>query len=131
MIQTTTRNTKRPEHFYNSWNIRVYTPDGTMFVNIIEDHSNEPMRVEIYAAKNGTPLNTWCNCVENLVNQLLSLKTPIGRIIPLLDGPNLNKYAQNDNGIKIYSGPQGIQWALKQYLHMRERDSRRVFPIGR
>lgn len=103
------------DNWYNSTVYRVYTPEATLFVVITEDHDGSPMRVDIKGVKS-QPLNIWINSLENFINHLLSVGYHISKIITLLDVPSGGKYAQNNNGIRIFSGPDGVKWVLTQYL---------------
>ena len=108
--------TKTKENWFDSQTYRVYTPDATLFVIIVDDHDGEPMSVDIHGVRGNAPLALWILSISQFINHLLKSGTHISKIITLLDVPVSPKYSQNNNGIRIYSGPDGIKWALTQYL---------------
>jgi hypothetical protein len=124
MISTT--NSRIKENFFNSYNIRVFTPEATLYVIITEDHQNNPTQIVISGGKGTQTLQLWCEAISNLINKMWAVGVTTNEIILALDTNYGTRYATNDHGVKIYSGPLGIQWALKQYLHLRVADPRRI-----
>lgn len=127
---TTKTTDKKRDNWFNSYNIQVFTPDGTLYVCITEGHDNEPFMIFITGPKNQQPLQIWIAALTQLINEMWKAGIHTSTIIRSLDTPYTSKYSQNDNGIRIYSGPDGIRWALTQYLQLRSHDRRREAFVG-
>lgn len=129
----TTATTKiNKEGWFDSFSYMVHTPDATLFVVITDNHNGEPMMVSIHGVKNNIPLMFWIKALENFINNLLSTGVHVNKIITLLDVPASPKYSQNANGVRIYSGPDGVKWVLTQYLQEKtiNKDKRIVLNVG-
>lgn|SRR3990167_1171931 len=109
----------KKDYIFEGFNIRVRTPEGTIYVIISVDQSEEPKYIFISAGKGGQALAILVNAMANMINKMLDVGISISTIIRCLDTPYSPKYAQNDNGIRIHSVPHGIQWALIQFLQLK------------
>lgn len=110
---------KMKDNFYDSYVIKVHTPDGTMFVCIVEGHDGEPFKISAHAGKAGTSFSVWAECVCSLIETMWLAGVATSTIVKSLTTSYTTRYATNDNGVKVYSGPQGIQNALMQYIQLR------------
>ena len=111
-IQSSGRNT------LNSYNFRIRTPDGTMYVIITEHPDGSPERIDVSAGKAGNSLAAWAAGICGLVNRLLELNEDITSIIQILSNITTWDYRLPDSNpnAKVYAGPDGIKVALLQYV---------------
>lgn len=97
--------------------IRVPTPDGTAFVNIIEDDTGKPIQVIIIIGKAGVALAAWAEAVARLCTLLLQNGAGINNLIQELSLINSDRSRVLQDGEVIRSGPAGIVQALIKYRH--------------
>lgn len=110
----------RRDNTFQSYNIRVFTPDGTLYVIITVDNNKDPFNIFVTGPKNAQPLQIWIAAICNVINEMWKNGIHTSTIIRCLDTPYSARYAQNDNGVKIYSGPDGIKWALGRFLQLKQ-----------
>lgn len=107
---------KRPDNFFSSETVRVSTPDGTMFVNIMEDERGEPIHIIINVGKAGHSVGAWACAMAELCTVLLKDgKNTISDLIVHLSGITTNKHLRHMNGAVCRSGPEGLVIALLKY----------------
>jgi len=104
-----------PNVAYNSSTIRVETPNGTMFVNILENQQGNPFKVIINLGKAGTPVSAWANALAELCSVLLERGMSITDLIVHLSGITSERYKASINGPVVRSGPAGLVIALLKY----------------
>lgn len=120
MMMISKTGVKLRENWFQNHSFRVHTPDaGTMFVVITENHDGSPQMITVNGIKNLTAIHVWVSAVCTLINAMWARGISTSDIITMLDVPATTRYAQNENGIKIYSGPDGIKWVLTQFLQMK------------
>jgi hypothetical protein len=95
-----------------SW--RVETPDGVMFVNVLEN-DGKPVGILVNLGKAGTAVSAWVQALASLATLSLERGAGINEIIQELSGLTGEKYKSQPNGVKIRSGPEGLAFALMQY----------------
>lgn len=113
------RNLTNKKDWYDSHTFRVMSPEGTLFVTVTVDHSNEPFMLKVFGIKNASPLHIWIEALSNLINEMWKCGIHTSTIIRLLDTQYGPRYITNDGGVKVYSGPGAIQWALIQFLQVK------------
>ena len=106
---------------YKSFSVRVETPDGTMFVHILEDENEIPQKVIINIGKAGTNLTAWADAAARLVSRLLP---NVHGVIEELTGLTTARYSRLPKGEIIHSGPEGIAYALLKYRGERYKDNK-------
>lgn len=100
---------------FRSISIRVPTPDGTMYVNILEDDSYRACKVLISIGKAGASVSAWADAVGRLISKLLELGAGINFIIDELSALNTDRVAIDSTGEEVRSGPDGLALALMKY----------------
>lgn len=99
---------------YPTFSIKVDTPDGKMFVHILEDKDGLPVRVLINIGKAGTNLAAWADATSRLVTMMLKYAS-IYIIIEELSGITSSRFSLLAHGEVVRSGPEGIARALLKY----------------
>lgn len=99
--------------------IKVRTPDGKMFVSVMEDASGKPFKIAIQIGKNGSAIRSWTESVSNLISRLLEVNTPLSSIINDLSSLSTDRVSFNADGI-VRSGPDGVVYALFVYMKHRQ-----------
>lgn len=113
----------QPNVPYKGQSHKVDTPDGKIFVNVVEDEDGKPMEVFIFAGKAGTPVYAWANMAAGLITALLEHGVSVHEIIELLKDITSSGSARlASDGYKIRSGPEGIWYALVRYNKGNKRD---------
>jgi len=101
--------------------VRVETPDGTMFVHILEDEKGLPCKVNINIGKAGTNLSAWADASARLVSRLLP---NVHGVIEELTGLTCSRFKRMPHGEMIRSGPEGIAYALLKYNGMKYKENK-------
>lgn len=101
-----------PDKAYATFSVRVETPDGTLFVHIIEDEREIPQQVIINIGKAGTNLSAWADAAARLVTRMLP---NVHAAIEELTGITSSRFRRLPKGQMIRSGPEGIAYALLAY----------------
>jgi ribonucleoside-diphosphate reductase alpha chain len=102
------------EHALPSVSIKVLTPDGTMYVTIVDDESGKPTRVLISIGKAGSRLSAWSDAVGRLVSRMFKKGFSTQDIIAELAGigsDNLKMQGETE----IRSTAEGIAKAFLVY----------------
>ena len=108
----------RPEKMDSSvWKISV--PDGTLFVTLSE-YQKKPWELRLTLGKSGSTLYAWIFALERIISLALQYEVPIDEIIAELSGLTSDKAQKHLKRITIRSGPEGIAYALNQYLKEQE-----------
>ncbi|MHC4316841.1 MAG: TSCPD domain-containing protein [Planctomycetota bacterium] len=108
-----------------SFTVKVMTPDGVMFVTVVEEMdivSNTPAPVQILIAigKTGSAIAAWANMSALLVSTLLQEDVSISDIIMRISNILSDGISEQKTGIEIRSGPEGLQYALTRYNEDRQ-----------
>lgn len=103
---------------FESVTFKIETPDGTAYMNIIEDQFGAAIRVNINAGKCGTSFSAWAGSVCGMITHMLENRyANIPTIISLLSDYHTDKSVNSRSGqIPVRSGVHGIKLALLQYL---------------
>lgn len=96
--------------------IRIATPDGTMFVTVIEDANGDPTDLQIFIGKTGTQIRAWTDAVQGIASLALRNGAHITDIITALSLVTTSKTVMHRGIIPVRSGPEGVVVALKAYL---------------
>ncbi len=108
-----------------SFTVRVMTPDGVMFVTVVEEIdviSDTPMPAQILIAigKTGSAIAAWANMSAILTSALLQENVSISDIIMIISNILSDSSREHKTGIDIRSGPEGLQYALTRYNEDRQ-----------
>lgn len=97
-----------------STTIRVRTPDGTMFVHIMEQQE-APRHVLINIGKSGHSLQAWADALARVVSLALRSGLTLQSIITEVSNITTERGTYS-SGINVRSGPDGLAHALLQYI---------------
>lgn len=115
---------EKAPNIFRSFQIRVPTPDGVMWVHVVEDENGEPFQIFTNAGKCGTSFNAWAAAFANLltlfINNVPRDKFSLPHIIAELSLFTTDRLRMASDGALIKSGPEGICYALRQYLKDRD-----------
>ena len=95
--------------------VRVQTPDGTLFVTVIEDDFGDPLEVRLSIGKTGSQVRAWTDAVQVMITMLLKAGLSIEDLIHNLSDITTGKITYHAGVIPIKSGPEGLAYALKIY----------------
>lgn len=99
-----------------SSSIKVTTPDGTMFVHII-DHpiSGAPLKIDITLGKAGSSVQSWAQALSRAITLALRAGVNIGAILEEVSAITTDKLSFSNNRA-VRSGPDGIAQAILIYM---------------
>lgn len=109
----TTPNSPDPNRF-TGFSIRVDTPDGKMFVHVMEDYKGLPALIVINIGKCGTALAAWAEATSRLASRCLP-SIGLHGIIEEISGITSTGMKRLARGEVIRSGPEGLAYALLRY----------------
>ena len=117
------------EDVFNSINIRVESPDGTMFITVLENEGNLPFKILVHIGKAGTSLSAWADALAEFVSEALP-RIGVNSVIAMLLNIRSDRVAfikdtwtRGDDGvIVVRSGPEAIAYALIKYRTEKHRD---------
>lgn len=104
------------DYNYDCAVVRVETPDGSLFVVVVEDTLGEPMEVHLSLGKTGTTIRAWTEAVQACITLLLKTGTRLEDIINLFTNVTTGKLVYHAGVFPIKSGPEGLAHALKIYI---------------
>lgn len=111
------------QEVYNTITGKVRTPDGTMFVIVLEDKEGKPCGIHINIGKAGSSLNAWANATAALVTRMLGAGIGLNDVIKELSEMTSDKTVlTGENHVPIRSGPDGLCYALMMYRKEKYRD---------
>jgi len=108
-----------------SFTVKVMTPDGVMFVTIVEEdnpisNEAEPAQILITIGKTGSAIAAWANMAALLISTLLREGVSISDVIMTISNILSDQTSVQKTGIDIRSGPEGLQYALTRYNEDRQ-----------
>ncbi len=107
-----------------SVNCKVRTPDGTVFVNVVEK-DGEPDQVIINIGKAGAPIAAWAQALGAIVTAALQNGVPLEKILTELS--SLTSSGTPRSLISpIRSGPEGVYVGLMHYRRTRFEDMKKA-----
>ena len=108
--------------------IEVDTPDGKMFVNIMENDNGEPIRIHVIIGKAGTSIAAWAQGCSNLMSAMLVEGCGINKLIECLSLQTSGGIARTlQSGEIVRSSPDGIVTALMQYRKVKFSELKGMF----
>jgi hypothetical protein len=104
-----------------STTIRVRTPDGSLFVSIVEQ-ADAPRQVLLHIGKSGHSLQAWADALARVVS--LALRSGLTLQAVVAEVSNITTERGTPSGeIIVRSGPDGLAHALLQYQASKRRDA--------
>lgn len=97
-----------------STSYRVYTPSGTMFVNIMEEDA-KIVGILVNIGKAGSELSAWAQALASMVTVALNNNVSLQTVIDELKDITSDGQARIGASSDARSGPEGIYSALIQY----------------
>ena len=109
----------------NSLTYKVMTPNGVMFVTIVEtlNYMKKPVPTDILIVigKSGSAIMAWANMTADLITFLFKLKVDLEDIISVISMNLSDQSVLQRPGIQIRSEPEGIKYALFRYQEDRNK----------
>jgi hypothetical protein len=100
---------------FDSVTMQVPTPDGTMFVTIMESEKGLPVGIQVHIGKAGAPLAAWSNAISRIMTLALDKGATINDLIEELSGQTSDKARMTTNGESVRSGVEGVWVCLIRY----------------
>lgn len=96
--------------------VRQPTPDGELYLTIIEDNDHRPVKLFIEIGKSGSSIRAWTDAFQRIASLVLDNGGSIDDIISELSGITSGFIARDSGaGAIVNSGPSGIVRALEKY----------------
>lgn len=99
---------------YQSMQMRVQTPDGTMFVNVMDDEEGNPTQVIINIGKAGSAIAAWAHALSAMITVGLKAGVKLEVYLTELSSITSDKRARTISST-CTSGPEGVWMALVRY----------------
>lgn len=115
-------NALRPDETLPAYSIHVSTPDGEMWVTIIE-RKEQPVQVFISIGKAGSNVMAWAEATGRIITRMLE-HLSIYEVITELSGITSGRLVYGMRGAVCRSGPEGIAIALMEYRKEKFNESR-------
>ena len=104
---------------------KVMTPNGVMFVTIVEsiDYLKKPVPINILIiiGKSGSAIMAWANMTASLISLLFKNKIDLEDVIAEISMNLSDHSVLQKPGVSIRSEPEGIKYALLRYQEDRNR----------
>lgn len=113
---------------FNNLTIMIDTPEGRMFVSIIEDEG-KPIAIDIKLGKAGLALTAWAHTFARIMTLALEHGATIQEFIQELSSQRAERSRTDLKGIEVTSGPEGVCYALMQYSRDRFETTRKLLGI--
>jgi hypothetical protein len=122
------------EEVFKSMNVKIESPDGTMYVTVMENEHGVPFKIMVNIGKAGSSLNAWAAIVADFVSDTIT-RVGVNSAIAKLLNVSSDKVSYtpdsvtNDGVTTIRSGPEAIAYALIKYRTERQRELMRKLGI--
>lgn len=100
---------------FNAVTYRVETPDGIMYVIIMESSEGKPIGMHISIGKAGAPLAAWATSLARMISLAFEMRISVNDIIHELSNMTSDRRRTDSLGIAVRSGPDGVCTALIKY----------------
>jgi hypothetical protein len=123
------------EEVFKSINVKVESPDGTMYVTVLENEGTVPFRVIVNIGKAGSALNAWASCLADFVSDALP-RVGVNSVIAKLLNVRGDRVSfvpntwTHDGLVTVHSGPEAIAYALIKYRTEKQRECLRNMGIS-
>lgn len=118
------------QHIFGGFTYQIHTPDGLMFVNLMEDNNGKLCAIDIKIGKAGTSLRAWAHCFGRLITMSLEHGASINEIVEELSSQTSDRQQTYTNGIRVRSGPEGVYNALMMYKDDKYEEARKEFKVS-
>lgn len=103
--------------------IRQNTPDGVLWLFVVEDDSGKPIRMTFEIGKSGASIRAWCDALSRVACLLLDKGGTIEQIMAELSNITTDKSVVDTVTehltTRAWSGPEGICKAIAKYKDRR------------
>lgn len=99
--------------------IKVQTPDGTMFVHVMELNSGVPYKIDLSIGKAGSAIQAWAQAVARLASLALRRGALLSELAEEISSITTDRLTVN-GGRVTRSGPDGIAQALVIYIQSKK-----------
>lgn len=106
-----------------TFSYKVATPDGDMFVHIMEEIPGKPTGIALNIGKVGHSVFAWASAVASLATVMLQSGISIHKVLEQVSGLTTERRTHQRNGVYIRSGPEGVAYAIM--LHIRKQSEER------
>jgi len=114
-----------PSKKWDSITFAVRTPNGKMYVTVIDDEAGKPVEIIVHAGKSGAQVHAWAASLSRMMTTALQNGAGLNDLIKDLSNTSGDgNVPHTDNGVRIRSGPEGVCYALMQYRKMKYRELR-------
>jgi len=103
------------DRIYNSQTYQIRTPDGMMYINLLEDKDGSLVMIDVQIGKAGGSLRVWAHCMGRMLTMLLEHGAYIDDLVEELSSQTTDRLAIHQGNVKVRSGPEGIYVALMKY----------------
>lgn len=124
------------EDVFNSINIRVESPDGTMFITVMENEGKMPFKILVNIGKAGTSLSAWATALADFVSEALP-RIGVNAVVALLLNIRSDRvsfirdtWSNSEGVITVRSGPEALAYALIKYRTEKHREYMKSLGIG-
>jgi hypothetical protein len=118
------------QNIFKGFTYQIHTPDGTMFVNVMEDMEGKLCAVDIKIGKAGLPLRAWAHCFGRLITMVLEHGGGLSEILEELSSQTADRSITSINGTKVRSGPEGVYNALNMYKEQKYQEAKHEFHVS-
>lgn len=94
--------------------IRVKTPDGTLFLLVMENKDKSVAGFKITIGKAGAPLAAWASALAEMMNLAIAKGATVEDLLSVLSGITSDRSVRSINSV-CRSGPEGVWQALVRY----------------
>lgn len=106
---------------FNTLNIRQTCPDGTAYIQILEEEPGKIHKIIFQIGKAGSSINSYCYAIAELSTELLRSGYSITDLIELLLDITSDRAPRLEvNGPQNKSGAEALASALRMYLQSTE-----------
>lgn len=117
-----TRIESMEQDVFEGFTFRVATPDGTLFVTVMEDKNKRPCGIHLHLGKSGGSATAWAQTLARTMNLALDNGAGINDLIEQTSQQTTDKSSPNERGVQIRSGVEGVAYALMQYRSEKYRE---------
>jgi len=103
------------QEVFNNLTFRVETPDGEMFVSVMEDKQEKICAIDIKIGKAGSSLGAWAHSFARLITMAIEHGVTVEELITELSSQTSDRLRLNNNGVNVRSGVEGVYVALTEY----------------
>jgi hypothetical protein len=94
--------------------IRMPSPDGTLFVTVMENDQGKPCEIHLQIGKSGSALRAWTHATSELLTVALQSGATMEEIITRISGVTSDRMVYNRT-TPVRSGPDALIKALMVY----------------